>query len=304
MKNKSKVKIGIAKKKIPMVRSQSPEWPKTIQLEMVNACNQNCIFCSLDNSTRRKVGIDINLALRTLSEAKNLGSTKVSFSAGAEPLMSNDVSHCVYYAKKVLKYPYVYMTTNGVIATHDRWDALLYSGIDSIKISINAGDKETYKAIHSKDHFEFAIESLDALSRLKNKYDFYFCVSSINCEENSDSLKDLDAYLPDNVDERIIIPVNNQGGQRPEYESAFKDQCNNPFQTMTISSDGFYRVCCGDMNNYLAVADLRKMSLQTAFYCDLARDIRQRHIDKNLEGTLCHRCMTGSGDIKPLMANN
>ena len=52
------------------------------------------------------------------------------------------------------------MTTNGAMADPEKMKKVLDAGLDSIRISINAVDREMYKVLHGKDDFEIVLENI------------------------------------------------------------------------------------------------------------------------------------------------
>ena len=60
-------------------------------------------------------------------------------------------------------------------------------------------------------------------------------------------------------------------------------------------------MCCADFQNYLVVADLNKESLKDAWNNQYAQELRRRHLNHNLDGTLCFNCINDCIEsIKPL----
>jgi len=47
--------------------------------------------------------------------------------------------------KQELKFPYVFLTTNGSLATHKWVEACFRAGLDSLKFSVNAADDAQFK---------------------------------------------------------------------------------------------------------------------------------------------------------------
>ena len=102
---------------------------------------------------------DSKMVYRILEEAKNEGSVSVGLFATGEPFLNKDLENYIKFAKKI-GYEYIFINTNGAAATLKRMQNAIASGLDSIKFSINAGTKETYKKIHGKDDFERVIKNL------------------------------------------------------------------------------------------------------------------------------------------------
>ncbi|MBF0186653.1 MAG: radical SAM protein [Magnetococcales bacterium] len=299
----SRLKRALKKKQSRTQCSLHPSWPKQIQLEVANSCNQDCLFCFINTMKRSKKRMDLEFGRRIMTEAYEEGSRVISFAAGAEPLMHPNLDAFIRIAKQELNYDYVFLTTNGMVTQKklSRWDQFIEAGLESVKISINAGDRETYKKVHRRDHFDQVIASIKHLSKLKKKYDFFLGVSSVSLPQNEESITHLEPLIGHLVDEVLVVPADNQSGQMIEYDTFISENCKLPFTRIYVTAEGYLRMCCGDMENFLAVEDLNQMSLKEAFYSERTTEFRRRHLEKNLEGTLCYRCLNSVQDpIEPL----
>ncbi|MBT5122957.1 MAG: radical SAM protein, partial [Euryarchaeota archaeon] len=142
-------------------------FPKEFQLDITDFCNHRCIFCS-NYKRKKKRNIDHEFAQKVLLEAYELGARRVGLYGTGEPLLNSHLADYTAHAKK-LGYEYCYIDTNGALATTDRIIPVIQAGIDSIKFSINAGYRETYKEIHGRDDFETVITNLKLLWEYRNR---------------------------------------------------------------------------------------------------------------------------------------
>lgn len=271
----------------------TPEFPRTLNVELNNVCNHKCSFCAYPLMERDTGNIDRERLEYWLRDAYRLGARELGLHSGAEPFASKQLEHFVAYAKR-LGYEYVYISTNGSLATPERMRKVIDAGIDSIKFSINAGDRETYKRVHGRDDFDRVIEHL----RFARSYRLesarpYLAISFVVTSDSSPTVDALRQLTTDLVDEFIVLQELNLSGQLPSHgERAWKkDQvCPIPFNKLHISWEGFLRVCCNDYENLLALHDLNQMSLKEAFYSPEFRAFRERHLTDALEGSLCFNC--------------
>ena len=60
-------------------------------------------------------------------------------------------------------YEYTYITTNGALMNEQRMKKLVIAGIDSVKFSINAANKNTCILTHGRDDFDMVYENLKRL---------------------------------------------------------------------------------------------------------------------------------------------
>ena len=273
--------------------SERPPFPRNVNIELNNVCNHACRFCAYPLMEREHGNIDTAMLEQWLADAYRLGSREIGLHSGAEPFASKQLEHFVAYCKNV-GYEYIYISTNASLANPVRMAAVIDAGIDSIKFSINAGDRETYLKVHGNDHFDRVLEHLRFASTYRGAGKKpYLAISFVVTRDNEHTVEALRELTRELVDEFIPLRETNSSGQLPrEGERALKakDVCAIPFNKLHISWEGYMRVCCNDYENVLAVEDLRKVSLEEAFYGDRFTDFRRRHLEDRLEGSLCFNC--------------
>ncbi len=270
-----------------------PPFPKIMNVELSNVCNHSCNFCAYPLMDRQHGGIEKEKLEGWLKEAYELGARELGLHSGSEPFASLMLEYFIKYAKDV-GYEYVYISTNGSLASKKRIKAAIDAGLDSIKFSINAGDRESYKKIHGKDHFDQVIENLRYAAEYRgDKKKPYLSLSFVITEENESSLDKLKNLTSDLVDEFISFQAANQSGQLAgsgERAKAKENICPAPFNKLHISREGFLRGCCNDYENLLALEDLNKKSLREAYYGPRYQEWRQTHMEDKLDNTLCYNC--------------
>ena len=283
---------------------ETPPFPREVLVEVANVCNHACTFCAYSKMTRERGFIEEGTLLNIVKQAYELGAREVGLYAGAEPLTYKHLDGLIELCRKV-GYERVYITTNGSIGDEKRFRKLIDAGLDSIKFSINGGDRETYKKIHGRDHFERVIANIRFVSEYRKTLDrpFLLGASFVETNDNRHSLTTLKALLEPLVDDLLVTPAYNQNGQMPELPApvVMRAPCFMPFTRLNISREGYVRLCCNDYQNHLAVGDATKYDLKTIWNGDRFREIRRRHLQNDIKGTLCSNCLSGCNDpIKPL----
>lgn len=278
---------------------------KNFLVEVTNACNSQCIFCANRKMTRKIGSINEELLKKILTDAYSEGVREVGFYTTGEPFICKNIGEYIAIAKKI-GFDYIYITTNGVLASLDKVKSLIDKGLDSIKFSINGIDKETYKLIHGKDDFDTVIRNLKEINAYKreSKKTFNLYVSYIMTRYSLKDKGEIKKFFNGLCDEAIILNTVNQSGLTPEIETMLKVQseqtdmdceitlpCNSPFNTINVSYEGYLTACCADFQNYLAYADLNNVSISEAWNNDIIVNLRKMHINGTVGSTLCANCV-------------
>jgi molybdenum cofactor biosynthesis enzyme MoaA len=288
--------------------SATPPFPRSVLLEVSNLCNHRCVFCAYPKMTRPGRRMDLAATRKILEDAYALGAREAGFYSGAEPFTSPDLEAIVRAAKDI-GYEYTFISTNGSLATDARLAAIIDNGLDSIKFSINAGDRETYRRIHGQDHFDRVLRALRFSHEYREKTGapLYISVSFVGIQQggvsNVESRAALEALVRPWVDETLVWSATSENGQMIGLgPSGITAPCVLPFNRVHVSAEGYLRLCCNDYQNYLALVDLAVTPLAEAWNAHVFRQMRQRHLDDRLEGTLCHNCIKDVNDpIEPVV---
>ena len=296
-------------------RSTTPPLPQKIGIEINNSCNHKCFFCPNPTMTRPRRIMDGAMVRRVLREAYDAGIRQVSFYSGGEPFLNKDLPRYVAEAKG-LGFDYVYLSTNGGKAVSDRIAPVLDAGVDSVKFSINAGTRESYALVHGHDEFEDVIANVQAVAayraRIGNPKRLF--VSFVETPLSCDTYESLKTRVGPMVDEVVVYPfvvigtplkrrIERDGTERPYigYEDTDKRDewnrkrlklpCYQLWSYLNVTVEGYLSACCSDYNNDLVVGNLHDASLTDVWHSKEFQDLRRRHLDGRVEGTLCEGCI-------------
>jgi wyosine [tRNA(Phe)-imidazoG37] synthetase (radical SAM superfamily) len=283
-------------------RTLTPPFPRQIQLETTNICNHSCSFCAYPAMQREHGTMDKALFRRVVAEAYQLGAREIGLFAGAEPLAYKGLEEMVAYCAS-LGYEYQYISTNGALGSPERFRKLMDAGLGSIKFSINAGTRESYRRVHGRDDFDKVLANLRFVSEYRRGLGrpFFLGVSFVAMDETAAEFEALKAQLGDAVDEVIYYEANNQSGQMEGLPLVPFSECALPFNKLHVSLEGYVKACCNDYDNLLAIEDVKAAGLMAAWHSPRFQQLRQRHLDDDLQGTLCGKCLRGHrGRAAPL----
>lgn len=160
-------------------------FPLYVEVSPVGQCNHRCTFCAVDY---------IGYVNRTLSTSKltdalaNMsfnGVKSVMFAGEGEPMLHPDIEYivesCNNYGMDVG------FTTNGTMM--DDYFLSCLHACSFIKVSMNAGDEETYSKIHQvkRSHFEMVWKNISSAIKAKKDNDLNVAIG-VQC-----------LLLPDNM---------------------------------------------------------------------------------------------------------
>lgn len=146
------------------------KYKKKINFDVCTFCNHACDFCSNPDKRTKKAKTSYKDFIQAMDNVLTYVSTdELGLSAKGEVCLNEDLEAIIWHCKHIYKIPYVYISSNGALMNPTRAKALLQSGLDSIKFSINAIDPLHYKAIHGRDDFQKVIDNFYALLTLKEQ---------------------------------------------------------------------------------------------------------------------------------------
>jgi molybdenum cofactor biosynthesis enzyme MoaA len=265
---------------------------------------------------RKKSVLDLHLFERFVREAVGLGLEEIGLYTTGEPFFTKNLVQYVAAAKNA-GVRYIFLTTNGALATPDRVVPVIKAGLSSIKFSVNAGSRETYAVVHGHDDFEKVIDNIRFISHYRKTHAPHLkmlasCVVTRFVESEKERVKEILLPL---VDDLVFFGVDGQSGQSldqlislestmsPPVPSPGKAQpCAMLWNRVHVTCEGYLTLCCVDYENALTYADLNAPgTLQEAWNDATIVKMRERHKSQDLQGTLCRNCLYGSKDtVNPL----
>lgn len=282
--------------------------PRSVKVELTANCNYRCGFCV--KSLRADTGdMDRAMYSRLLREMRDAGVEELGVFYIGESFTCRWLPEAIAEAKAV-GFPYVFLTTNGAVATPDRVRECMAAGLDSLKFSVNFTDAEQLADVAqvSGRMWRRAIDNLKAARRVRDDggYKCGIYASSIAFDgEQGEKMRAVVEEIRPFVDEHYWLPLYGMSGA--SKAAGWKPQPGNPgrldamrdpipcwavFTEGHITHDGKLAACCfGDgLDGGLVMADLNQQSFMDGWNSAAFKALRQAHLDRDLRGTACESC--------------
>ncbi len=164
--------------------------PAHLQVEITNKCNLRCLSCHRDLLYPKTTTMSFENFKKVFNDVR---PSKINVSGLGEPFLNPDVFKIIRYAKKAGSA--VNCATNFTLV-RNKIEKILDSGIDQLKISIDAADRETFHKIRRKDLYNVLIENIQNLNSAKEKHGidkpdirFNFALQKNNINELFDTIE-------------------------------------------------------------------------------------------------------------------
>lgn len=287
--------------------------PYTLAIDPSNLCNFRCSFCAIqskkENLPFRKQLMDKDLFVKIIDDLKEFPEKLkvLRINGQGEPLLNPDLPDMINYAKEKEVAEFIEIITNGSCLCPVLNQKLINSGIDRIRISIEAIDAEGYKDIAgAKINFETFRENIkDLHDRSGTRCEVYCKIVdvAVPTEEDKERFFGLFGDICDRIFIDNIIPlwsdfeeINQKMSLRDKGMHGQKIQnikvCPYPFYSLIINTDGEVTVCCADWKRKLIVGDLKKESLKEIWNGAVLREFWKKLLQgKKNQFEMCKKCL-------------
>ena len=278
---------------------------KKLNFDVCTFCNHKCSFCSNSDDRTIKYQTSLDEFQKVMSNVlQYVECDELGLSAKGEVLVNHDFTKIVRSCKEDFQIPYIYISSNGALLDEKKAIEIIDAGMDSIKFSINAVTRESYKEVHKVDDFEKVIKNYKSLINLKrHKYPklkiFLSSVIDMSKEELESSFRALlgaeDYALIDGVSLYALTYT-------PKFEvhsdAKVTSKCSIPFRELYINSDGTLGLCCKDYFDEVNFGSLLEHDFMDIYNSDAFKEVRDMHKKSEFpDGHLCKNCLLYDGGI-------
>lgn len=290
--------------------------PKSVKIELTNRCNYRCGFCALRMREKQtNMDMDIDLYKRIVMEMAEAGVEEIGVFYIGESFMAPDLLvDAIYFAKHEAKIPYVFLTTNGSLATPDIVESCMDAGLDSLKFSVNAYDHAQFKEVMGVKTklYDKAFDNIIMAKEVRDVGGYKCGLYASSIKYDGIQQEKMEALLEEKVipyvDEHYWLPLYSMGSVATEREAELGYRptagnqgrlgklrpplpCWSAFTEGHVRSDGGLSLCCFDADGRFVIGDLTKQSFMEAWNSEKIQEVRQAHLNNDLTGTVCEECV-------------
>jgi len=190
--------------------------PTNLYLETTNRCNLRCRGCILSDG-KREPERDISLQdfYTITDQLEDLERTALH--GVGEPLLNAQLPGMVRHLKK--RNVYTLFNSNGILLNHKRQHELIDSGLDELRISLDAATAAGYKKIRNSNEFDRIVRNLrsfgklqDAQSLTRPKLSLWFLGTKDNIAELPELIKlAVDIGIYEVYLQRLVYYIDDEG---------------------------------------------------------------------------------------------
>jgi len=299
-------------------KSPKPPCPKSVKIELTGRCNYRCGFCALrmrEDQPLPKDDMGLRFFKKITADMYESGVEEIGLFYLGESLMNPQLTvDACRWLKKDLGMPYVFLTTNGSLATPEVLIGLFEAGLDSLKFSINASDSVQFKEVMGVKPklYDKALEAVKDAARIRDEggYKTGIYASSIKYDGEQQARMEslVNQYVKPYVDEHYWLPLYSMGSVATEREAELGYRptagnqgrlgglvkplpCWSAFTEGHVRHDGLVSLCCFDADGRFQVGDLHEDSWMDIWHNDKFTAIREAHLKEDLSGTVCQECV-------------
>ncbi|ACA19229.1 Radical SAM domain protein [Methylobacterium sp. 4-46] len=125
--------------------------PVCLYLEVTNRCNLLCETCPRTFETLEPPA-DMSWDLFTRIVDQVPGIARVVLHGVGEPMLVDDLPRMIRHLKA--RGTYVLFNTNGTLMQPKRFRDLIETGLDELRVSLDAADRASYRRVRGKDFFD------------------------------------------------------------------------------------------------------------------------------------------------------
>jgi len=245
------------------------DFPIQLDFELNYSCNFSCPMCTWNAESTAKFGKDkwfpFEVWKEVIDESIPKGLKAIRLNHINEPLIRQDITKFIKYAREagILD---IYFSTNGSLLSEKMSRNLIESGLMRLQISLDAATEDTYKKIRIGGDFNKIMDNIDNFLRIRKELNSNLPTLRVNFVKTELNISELDMFKEMWEGKADFIGIQNLLGVVESFDKSKKEnyiplkddfKCSQPFQHLTLRSNGHILPCCSFFGPDIPVAKLK-----------------------------------------------
>lgn len=285
-----------------------PDFPDHVYVELTNVCNARCTICATPTMKRKREIMSRPLFEKIVDECGRRKAKKILPFLHGETLLVPGVVDYFRYIRRSAPETHVNLTTNGSRLTPELSEVFLRERLlDSVIVSIDGGDKETFESIRLGLSYDTVRKNVLHFIRRRNELGLAspsVSISMVTVKENWGTREELKSEWEEADEVRFSVYFNWAGklenGERVPHKINF---CERLYHYITILADGRVAMCCFDSEAEYMVGDVKSQSIHQVWHSEPFREKRRLLFERRFDQLkLCRGCdyVNHPGWVTPL----
>jgi radical SAM protein with 4Fe4S-binding SPASM domain len=274
-----------------------PSFPDQVYVELTNMCNARCTICATPKMSRKRETMDFELFRRIIDECGTHHAHRILPFLHGETLLVPGVLDYFRYIRRVSPGSHINLTTNGSLLTGQISEAILREDLlDSLILSAEGADRETYEKIRSGLSFEVVRDNFRRFVRLRHQFGKRkpeLFVSMVVVDGNRSRKREFEEIWKEADGVRFSVFFNWAGKLKPPRASSGHrlNFCERLYHYITILVDGRVALCCFDTDGEHVIGDIKTQSIREVWHSKEFKELRSRLFEREFDCLpLCAHC--------------
>ncbi len=287
------------------------DFPATLDIELTNNCNLDCLMCSRSLMKRKTGYMDVSLLRKIVEELKSHPPKSIGLHLFGESLMHPDLIRMIRLIKENVSDVKLLLSTNAYFLNRDVSREIIDSGLDRIRFSLDGIDGSTYEKIRKGSDFERVVNNIKGFIDVRNSADAsypFIQMQIIGMKDTADQVRrfrDIWTPLLSENDRIIVQEFMTFAGRVPDRTcfkiASFRDRlkrrlpCLRLWKNLVIYWDGKVGICCYDYDGELSVGDIKEEPISRIWQGQKINSMRLAQLNgSKAKFALCRSCISQS----------
>ena len=273
-----------------------PDFPDHVYVELTNLCNARCTICATPAMKRPRKFMAPGLFRKIATECGERGAKKLLPFLHGESLLVPGILDFFREARELAPETHVNLTTNGSKLNGEIAESILREGlVDSLIVSIDGGDKETFEGIRLGLNYDEVRGNVLRFLHRRRKLGLdkpHVSIAMVTVDENKHTRQKFRDAWEEADDVRYSVYFNwggrlDNGGRTPHKVNF----CERLYHYITILADGRVALCCFDSEAEYVLGDVSSQSIHEIWHSPEFNEKRRLLYERDFKGLpICGGC--------------